>query len=50
MNYVIFLIIWFILGFCGTFYLSKKLDQINQKIDRRNSKESKNRLLFRHDD
>ena len=50
MDYLIIFTSWFIAGYIGTYYLSKKLDEITEKIDRRNSKESKNKLLFRHDD
>jgi len=31
-------------------YINKKIDILINKIERRNSKESKNRLLYRHDD
>ena len=50
MDFLIIFTIWFAAGFLGTYYLSKKLDEITKKVERRNSIESKNRLLFRRDD
>jgi len=50
MDYLIIFTTWFVAGALGTFYLSKKLDEISSKVERRNNLESKNRSLFRHDD
>jgi len=36
--------------FVACSFLGRKIDKVAKKIERRNSKESKNRSLFRHDD